>query len=383
VVAAPRDLKDGRALSPVRRAHHHLVQAASAAAVPGGPGALAAHAQLLPSLQVERHLAGQPGDPRTQVPVRGLLALRVQPGQLVPEAGQRPRGEAVGRQPAAVGEAPGAVGVLPAPHSGHAIGQLNRQPHPHRATGVVSDAPTVVTLSPPPGHRRAYAVDAVVAVEPAGLEHLPLVPYRGPADPLGAAPREVRGRTCRPGEVQAHPRARIIAVHPQVPPLIGFHDPYRHGAHHGGRWLITRGPGLPGEEVVTADQAHLVAVEHFVRGVAGHRQHKHVAGGVRPVGHEEIAFPPVPGDPGGRRCARNPVTKAFACGFEVSRYGIAQTSLLSCSRHEAGGAADQARLTWIACEAARFAMAAKTSSPRGVLSTSTHPIMAMMRPPNA
>lgn len=121
MVAAPRDLEDGRALPPVRRAHDHLMQPASAPAVPGGPGSLATHAQPLTALQIERHRAGEPGDPRTQLPVPDLLALFVQPGQLVRKAGQRPRRAAIGRQPAAVGEAPGAVGVLPAPHSGHAV----------------------------------------------------------------------------------------------------------------------------------------------------------------------------------------------------------------------------------------------------------------------
>lgn len=107
---------------------------------------------------------------------------------------------------------------------------------------MVPDAPAVVTLSPPPGHRRAYAIDAVVAVEPAGLKHLPLVPHCDPAGPLGAAPGEVRGRACRPGEVKAHAGARIIAVYPQAPPPIRFHDPDRHRTDDGRGWLITRGP---------------------------------------------------------------------------------------------------------------------------------------------
>lgn len=121
MVAAPSDLEDGRAFPAVRGADHHLLQAASAPAVPRGPGALAAHAQPLPALQIERHPACEAGDPRSPLSVPGLLALVVHPGQLVPEGGQRPRRAAIGRQPAAVGEAPGAVGIFPAPHSGHAV----------------------------------------------------------------------------------------------------------------------------------------------------------------------------------------------------------------------------------------------------------------------
>jgi hypothetical protein len=274
VVAVPREFEDGRARTPVHRAHRHLVQAASAPAVPGCPGAPAAHDQRLRTGQLQGHLAGQPGDPRPRLPVPGLPALFVHPGQFVPEAGHRPRGAPIGRQPAAVGEAPRAVGVFPAPHPGHAIRQLNGQPHPHGAACVVPDAPAVVTLPPPPGHRRADAIDAVVTVKPAGLEQLPLVPHRGPADPLAASPSQVGGRTGRPGEVHAHARTWIIAVHPQVPPLIGFHDLYRHRADRGRPGvIITPGPGLPGEEVAPADQAHLVAVQHPVGRVAGHRKH--------------------------------------------------------------------------------------------------------------
>lgn len=266
---------------------------------------------------------------------------------------------------------------------------------------MVPDAPAVVALSPPPGHWRAYAIDAVVAVEPARLKHLPLVPHGDPAGALGAAPGEVRARACRPGQVQAHPRARIIAVHPHAPPPVRFHDPHRHRSDNGrGQlitgglitgglitgWLITARPGLPAEELAPACQPHLVAVEHFVRGVAGKRQHEHVAESVGPVRHEEIAFTPVRGKPGRRCRPRNAVTQALTGGLEVGRYGIPQPFLLSSFPEPARqrtGTADQVWLTWIACEAVRFAMAAKTSSPRGVRSTSTHPTMAMIRPPNA
>jgi len=65
------------------------------------------------------------------------------------EVDERDRPRAVGRREAPVGVDACAVGQLPVPDRGHALGQLDGEPHPQWAAGMVADPPRMVALAPP------------------------------------------------------------------------------------------------------------------------------------------------------------------------------------------------------------------------------------------
>ncbi len=74
-------------------------------------------------------------------PVINRLSVLAGPSQVVAEIDHRNGVAAVCRSETAIKEHPGAVRILLVPHTQHPIGQLDGEPHPHRAALVIANAP--------------------------------------------------------------------------------------------------------------------------------------------------------------------------------------------------------------------------------------------------